>query len=106
MLKMEPYGAKTDTWSAGVVAYVMLFGEFPYHPAESTSKAMKAAILSGTPAPSFHPKAGLDMGGNIKISSEAISFMKPLLSRDPETRPSADEALEHSWISPKGGRSE
>jgi serine/threonine protein kinase len=103
MLKSIPYGAKTDTWSVGVVAYVMLFGEFPYHPAESTSKAMKAAIVAGVPAPGFKPKAGLDMGGTLKASPEAMGFVKPLLNRDPESRPNAEEALQHEWVTQEGG---
>merc|ERR1712032_1489498 len=44
MLKNHRYGCKVDIWSMGVVAYVLLFGEFPYTPAERTSLAMKRVI--------------------------------------------------------------
>jgi serine/threonine protein kinase len=101
MLKAFPYGAKTDVWSMGVIVYVLLLGEFPYHPAESTSKAMKAAIVAGVPAPTFRPKLGLDMGGTLKISPEANSFLQPLLARDPENRLTADGSLQHIWLGAK-----
>jgi serine/threonine protein kinase len=106
MLKSIPYNTNTDLWSVGVVAYVMLFGEFPYTPAESTSKAMKAAIVAGVPAPPFEPKASLQLGGVLKISEEATTLARLLLSRDADCRPTAEDALLRSWVCPREGREE
>mmetsp|Transcript_37515 Transcript_37515/g.84622 ORF Transcript_37515/g.84622 Transcript_37515/m.84622 type:complete len:427 (-) Transcript_37515:60-1340(-) len=98
MLGTGGYGAATDIWSFGVIVYVLLLGRFPYQPIESNTKAMKAAILAGQPAPTFKLKPGLDASGKAKISNSATMFLKALLCRDPAARPVGREALQHSWM--------
>jgi len=98
MLGTQGYGEQTDVWSLGVLAYVLLLGQFPFQPFESTAKAMKAAILAGHPTPTFRPKAGLDAGGRLRISNNATGFLKSVLCRDPSTRLTARAALKHPWI--------
>jgi serine/threonine protein kinase len=56
MLKAEGYDTKTDVWSMGVIMYVIMLGQFPYMPPEATPKAMKAAILTGHPEPSYQTR--------------------------------------------------
>lgn len=99
MLRSVPYGPKVDTWSFGVIAYVLMFGQFPYRPAEQTGPAMKAAILAGSPAPSFRPKHGLEGSDSVaKISANAIEMLRELMCRVPEDRPTAEQALQCSWL--------
>lgn len=99
MLRGVLYGPKVDTWSFGVIAYVLLFGQFPYRPAEQTGPAMKAAILAGSPPPSFTTKYDLEGSGNAaRISSNAIALLRELLCRVPEDRPTAEQALECSFF--------
>jgi len=98
MLETKGYDVKTDMWSFAVISYVLLLGHFPYTPTEKNSKAMKQAILLGTPAPSFRPKAGVLKCPNSNISEGALAFVRRGLERSPERRPSAGEALRHSWV--------
>merc|ERR1719277_1876124 len=60
---------------------------------------MKAAILAGSPPPTFNTKHGLEGSGNVaRISSNAVSMLRELLCRVPEDRPTADQALECSFF--------
>lgn len=104
MLSDKGYASKTDIWSVGVVCYVLLYGQFPYSPQEKTGKAMKAAIQTGVPEPTFlprpipqKPKGGTTMEV-LQISDGATSFVTTLLERDPEVRPSATVALTDAWM--------
>jgi serine/threonine protein kinase len=93
MLLGAGYGTPTDVWGIGVVVYVLLFGLFPYMPAESSPKAMKAAIVAGVPEPSYQ-----DQTSNSKASSDARQFVRALLNRDPMQRLDAGQALACQWI--------
>lgn len=107
MLRMHGYGEKTDVWSLGVIAYVLMLGQFPYQPTENTGKGMKAIISAGDPAPTFEPKVNSRAGrsnGSTVVSPDARRFLRALLSRDPARRPAATEALQHAWLqSPAAG---
>jgi len=98
MLAAIGYGAATDVWSLGVIAYVLLFGRFPYQPVEATAKAMKAAIVAGVPAPSFRPKSSLDPGNQCRISADALEFLHAALDRNKASRPTASAALSMAWL--------
>eukprot|EP00418_Pyrodinium_bahamense_P092951 CAMPEP_0179041962 /NCGR_PEP_ID=MMETSP0796-20121207/16423_1 /TAXON_ID=73915 /ORGANISM="Pyrodinium bahamense, Strain pbaha01" /LENGTH=431 /DNA_ID=CAMNT_0020738335 /DNA_START=57 /DNA_END=1353 /DNA_ORIENTATION=+ len=92
MLRKDPYGTKTDVWSLGVLAYVLLCGQFPYHPLTLSSKAMKAAIVAGTPQPTFQPADSLDKAG--------CGARVPPLDAGPHAWEKAlgDDALQLSWL--------
>eukprot|EP00971_Amphidinium_carterae_P171895 3408165-Amphidinium_carterae.1 len=55
MLGTKHYDQKTDLWSLGVVAYVLLFGQFPYKSPDRTVKGLKEAIRHGKPDPTYEP---------------------------------------------------
>lgn len=99
MLGASGYGAATDVWSLGVIAYVILLGQFPYQPIETSAKAMKAAIVAGVPAPTFKPRASLDIGGQCRLSPNARDFLHATLDRNKAARPSAAAALSLPWLS-------
>jgi len=100
MIANRGYGATTDVWSIGVFVHVMIFGRFPYEPERHNHKAMKQAILSGVPEPSYKmPKAVNKKAQKPDVSKDVISFMRELLERNPVSRPSAKQALHMLWIS-------
>lgn len=82
------YTAKADIWSIGVVAYVLLCGFPPFNAGSEglTYNIVKEGNVK-FPSPAWD-----------KISPNAIEFIKRLLDKDPERRPSAAEAMEDPWI--------
>jgi serine/threonine protein kinase len=96
MLADGGYDSKVDLWSIGVSVYVLLFGVFPYMPKEPGCKLMKMAIAGGV-RPNFKP-----VGNSTKETSfrtePAVTFVKNLLCRRPEGRPSATEALNMEFM--------
>jgi len=109
MLKNERYSSKVDTWSFGVIVYVLFFGRFPYKPVEQTGPAMKAAIASGTPAPTFRPSSTVSQkafgqdGGF--VSASGIAFVRALLNRELTARPTCQQALASDVFAEAGERS-
>jgi len=86
------HGIGTDVWSYGVMAYFMLFGELPYIPEETTSKAAMAVIRAGVPAPRYLNNTHRNQG------SDSMSFCRDLLQREPSQRCSARDALGHPYL--------
>jgi serine/threonine protein kinase len=89
------YNEKADVWSLAVMVYALVFGRFPYTPKMQNAKAMKQAIVDGTPEPNFKPFREIEEDA---ISPEAMSFVQTLLQRDHTNRPSADQALKLPWM--------
>jgi len=89
------YSTKTDMWSFGVTAYVLLYGTFPYLPEEPGLKSMQKKIGLGYPAPAFRPCQVCD---GIHVSDLAGKFLRLLLQREPSGRSSAKDALKHQWL--------
>lgn len=100
----------------GAVAYLLTYGRFPYSPPEQTSSAMKDAISRDHPslAIATEPRrqashAGLhwffvcfrgaeERAESVKCSPELMDFIRSTLSRDADSRLSAETALQHSFI--------
>jgi len=77
-----------DVWSVGCIAYYLLFGYPPFHDAKTMVEII-SAITTG--AYTLESK-------RIKLSDECKSFVKKLLTVDPNKRPSAAEALIDPWL--------
>jgi len=97
MLDSQGYDLRTDIWSFGVTAYLMLFGFFPYGPTATTDKEMKAAIL-GRDLPVFdasqvHAQAQCQSAGDEEPSDSIKDFCRAMLERDVSMRDSASQAL-------------
>ena len=86
---MNNYKEKSDIWSCGIILYTMLCGHPPFM--GSDEKSIKSKIL--------HSKLSFPTKDFRNVSSEAIDFIKSLLSYDPMQRPSAEEALNNCWLS-------
>ncbi|GAB0495321.1 hypothetical protein MMPV_006620 [Pyropia vietnamensis] len=96
LLMAAKYNEKIDCWAAGILMYELLTGTRPFnHP---DSKTVINMIVEGK----IRYPDDLWRG----ISAEALNLVQSLLKRNPEERPSADEALQHPWILNGGGSSE
>ncbi|GFR43538.1 hypothetical protein Agub_g4417 [Astrephomene gubernaculifera] len=118
----QSYGQKCDVWSAGVIAYQLLTGRFPFEDEDQGLLLSSLDVLgngngdagdSGTGKPKKKAKNFTNkevffaiLYGDLdfvrppwnEISSLAREFVSTLLQRDPNVRPTAAEALQHPWI--------
>ncbi|MEW5299735.1 MAG: hypothetical protein WDW36_002721 [Sanguina aurantia] len=84
----------SDLWSAGVMAYQLLCGKFPFDDKRNPSNPAVSNIWRSVLLDEVDYSAPCWDG----VSREAISFVKSLLQRDPLARPSAKEALKHPFL--------
>lgn len=93
LLQKCPYGFGVDVWACGATAYLMLFGDYPYTvKGRRCSELIREAIRNGTP-PSYEACKGYP-----QPSSAACEFVARLLTRDPEARPDATDALASAFL--------
>jgi len=71
-------------WSAGVVLYTMLYGNFPFH-ANDVTKLEKLILTGKYELPN-------------EISFEAKDLLARILDSNPSTRLSISEIYAHSWM--------
>merc|ERR1712032_479050 len=101
MVSDKPYAEATDIWSLGATVYVCLYGDLPYLPPEHLtkdgrvdSKVIRHAIMVGEPEPAFAPTSE----ECLVPSLSATSFARALLERVPESRCTAYQALQLSFV--------
>eukprot|EP00928_Gymnodinium_smaydae_P029352 TRINITY_DN22129_c0_g1_i1.p1 TRINITY_DN22129_c0_g1~~TRINITY_DN22129_c0_g1_i1.p1 ORF type:complete len:584 (+),score=173.84 TRINITY_DN22129_c0_g1_i1:138-1889(+) len=82
------YDQKCDAWSAGVVLYILLSGQYPFR---GKTKDELLHRIRKEPV-SFKDKRWK------KISKEAKTLLAELLRKRVETRAEVIEALEHNWL--------
>ena len=82
------YGTKADVWSLGVILYCMLGGYPPFR--DKNRDRLFDKIRKGLYE--FHEKKWGD------VSDEAKDLVNLLLTVDPSKRITAQEALQHPWI--------
>lgn len=89
VLSLVGYGREADIWSVGVIMFLLLRGELPFHGKsknEIIQKTLHADInLSSDPAWS-------------SISPSCKALLKGLLTKDPSKRLTAQEALRQDWF--------
>lgn len=82
------YDAKADVWSCGVIAFMLLSSSLPFY-GETRSQVIKRIIAGRF---SYSSKRWRD------IDTDAKVFVRDLLERNPEMRPSAEEACKLAWL--------
>jgi calcium-dependent protein kinase len=90
----QSYTEKADVWSMGIVIYVMLCGALPWQATEN--RDIYRCVKEGSV---YYSRSRFD-----PLSMGAKHFVRSLLVRDPRSRPSAAEALKHSWICERSRR--
>ncbi|KAK7694152.1 hypothetical protein QCA50_001332 [Cerrena zonata] len=88
VLNKKGHSKAVDIWSTGIITYVLLCGYSPFR-----SNDVKELIRETTEAKiEFHDRYWKS------ISAEAKTFIKSLLNPDPLERPSAEQAMNLSWL--------
>uniref|UniRef100_A0A7S0FJV3 Non-specific serine/threonine protein kinase n=1 Tax=Pyrodinium bahamense TaxID=73915 RepID=A0A7S0FJV3_9DINO len=87
VLSGQGYTNKCDLWSLGVIVFILLVGYMPFSGSE---EQQIACIQAGRYTKKQEPWS--------KVSNVAQTFVKSLLTVDPEKRLSAEQALEHPFI--------
>lgn len=87
----ENYDAKSDIWSIGVITYFLISRKLPFYDSMNNNNIIFEKIK--TKEPCFKNKT---IWGD--ISNEAINFIKLCLIKNPDKRPSANQALTNAWF--------
>uniref|UniRef100_A0A452SFK9 non-specific serine/threonine protein kinase n=1 Tax=Ursus americanus TaxID=9643 RepID=A0A452SFK9_URSAM len=87
-MKDTPYDYKADIWSLGITLIEMAQIEPPHHELNPMRVLLK--IAKSDPPTLLSPS---------KWSAEFRDFLKTALDKNPETRPSAAQLLEHPFVS-------
>uniref|UniRef100_M4C058 Protein kinase domain-containing protein n=1 Tax=Hyaloperonospora arabidopsidis (strain Emoy2) TaxID=559515 RepID=M4C058_HYAAE len=88
ILEGASYGKPVDIWSIGIITYILLAGYPPFHD-ESQSVLFKK-IRKG--------KFYFDSPYWDNVSTDAKEFISKMLVVNPKNRATAEELLEHPWI--------
>jgi len=84
----KSYNSKCDIWSAGVITYILLSGMPPFN-GQSDQEIMKKVRQGHF---TFEDKCWTS------ISDNAKDFITKLLTYNQLDRPTAENALQHPWI--------
>lgn len=84
------YGLKVDIWATGVILFILLCGYPPFVSPTNDQEELFDSILAGTFdfAPPYWDQ----------VSSSAKDLITLMLHTDPELRFSANEILQHPWV--------
>ena len=97
VISNQEYNESCDIWSCGIIMYLLLRGKPPFYESsrEATIAAIKAGVLN------FSSKCR-DVNGIAPqwrfVSPDAIDLLKRMLTKNPQDRISAVEAIKHKWI--------
>ncbi|NWI94360.1 PAK3 kinase, partial [Pitta sordida] len=87
VVRRHPYGPKVDIWSLGIVEIEMVEGEPPYY-RQTQGMAKHLIATEGTPKLQ-----------NLRLQSSLfLHFLSSWLQMDEERRGSAEELLQHPFV--------
>lgn len=84
----KKYNEKCDIWSCGVIVYILLSGMPPFN-GQSDQEIMKKVRVGKF---SFSDPCWSN------VSDKAKDLITKLLTYDVDQRPTAEQALQHPWI--------
>jgi len=84
----------SDIWAAGVMAYQLLTGKFPFNDKRNPYEPAISHVWKSILTDPLNMSEGRWKG----ISPEAMDFVVKLLDKDPAKRPTAQQALKHPWL--------
>ncbi|XP_007541670.1 serine/threonine-protein kinase 17B [Poecilia formosa] len=88
VLNYEPITTATDLWSVGVIAYMLVTGESPFLGDDKQETYLNVSQVN----------VDYSCDALSRVSELAVDFIRKLLVKAPEDRPSAAECLSHPWL--------
>eukprot|EP01083_Nonionella_stella_P304605 1059364_1 len=76
----------SDMWAVGVIAYILIYGAYPFH--GNDLRSMIRCVM--TTSPKWH--------SHVPVSDACKHFIQSLLQVNFEKRFNAQQALQHEWI--------
>ena len=89
VLKGLPYNKTADTWSIGIMIYLLIIGCLPFDDANEMNKIKEMTIEEEIPFPSVICK---------KKTQESIYLLENILRKDPTKRMELEEILKSKWM--------
>ena len=89
VLKGVPYNKTADTWSIGIMIYLLIIGCLPFDDANEMNKIKEMTIEEEIPFPSVICK---------KKTQESIYLLENILRKDPTKRMELEEILKSKWM--------
>jgi serine/threonine protein kinase len=81
-----------DMWALGVILFIMLTGVHPFDLTGMASDTEIAEHIKNDPSPPITQR----LTGHLSLA--AINLIEQLLRKDPDERITADQMLQHPWI--------
>ncbi|XP_028674992.1 serine/threonine kinase 17a like [Erpetoichthys calabaricus] len=90
ILSYDPISTATDMWSIGVLTYVMLTGESPFLGDDKQETFLNISQVNVSYSQDVFEG----------VSNLAVDFIKSLLVKSPRGRATAEDCLQHPWLTP------